>query len=71
MSSGGFGFFAVGPDGGFVVEGAGLQASAQDADLPVGHAPECVVVFGSAAAEGVVEGADAGRGSQAGLCGRR
>src|SRR6266700_3970035 len=56
--------FPVGPGGGLVVEGAGLQASVQDADEPVGHAAERVVMFDSAGAEAVVEGAGARRGVQ-------
>jgi hypothetical protein len=43
--------FAVRPGDGLVVEGAGLQASVQDADKPVGQPPECVVVFDSPGAE--------------------
>ena len=36
--------FAVRPGGCLVVEGAGLQASVQDADQPVSQPPECVAV---------------------------
>ena len=56
--------FPVRPGGCLVVEGAGLQASVQDADQPVGEPSQCVVVFDSAGAELVVEGAGAGRGVQ-------
>ena len=48
MSSGngrGWEVFAVGPGGCFVVEGAGLEASVQDADEAVGEAAEGVIVF--------------------------
>src|SRR6185437_4640436 len=54
------------PGGGLVVEGAGLEASVEDADEPVGQPSECVVVLDSAGAELVVEGAGAGRGVQGG-----
>src|SRR6266852_938668 len=54
----------VRPGGGLVVQGAGLQASVQDADQPVRQSPQRVVVFDSAGAEAVVEGAGAGRGGQ-------
>ena len=43
MSSGcgGLGvILAVAPGGGLVVEGAGLEASVEDADEPVGYSPE-------------------------------
>ena len=56
--------FPVGPGGGLVVEGAGLEASVQDADEPVGQPAERVVVLDAAGAELVVEGAGAGRGVQ-------
>jgi hypothetical protein len=58
--------FPVAPGCGFVVRGAGLQASVQDADEPVGQPPGCVVVLNPAGAEVVVEGAGAGRGTQRG-----
>src|SRR6266480_4392140 len=58
--------FAVRPGGGLVVEGAGLQASVQDADQPVGQAPEGVVMFESFGAELVVERAGAGGCGQGG-----
>ncbi len=58
----------VTPGGGLVVEGAGLEASVQDSDEAVGQAPQGVVVFDSAGAELVVEGAGAGRGFQCGEC---
>ena len=54
----------VGPGGGLVVEGAGLEASVQDADKPVRQPAERVVVLDPAGAELVVEGAGAGRGVQ-------
>jgi hypothetical protein len=56
--------FTVAPRGGLVVEGAGLQASVQDADEPVSQPPERVVVFVSFGALRVVERAGAGRGVQ-------
>src|SRR5216683_7223780 len=65
MSSGKL-IFAVRPGGGLVVEGAGLEASVQDADEPVGEPPQGIVVFDAAGAEVVVEGAGAGRGVQGG-----
>ncbi len=52
--------FAVRPGGGLVVEGAGLQASVQDAGEPVGQPPQGVVVPGTFGAGLVVEGAGAG-----------
>src|SRR5215475_4986866 len=58
--------FPVPPGGGLVVGGAGLEASVQDADEPVGESSECVVVLESAGAELVVVGAGAGRGAQRG-----
>src|SRR5512135_1372606 len=58
--------FPVAPGGGLVVEGAGLQASVQDADQPVRQPPQGVVVFESLGALLVVEGAGAGRGAQGG-----
>ena len=58
--------FPVAPGGFLVVEGPGLEASVQDADEPVGEAPQGVVVLDSAGAELVVEGAGAGRGVQRG-----
>ena len=54
----------VGPGGCLVVEGAGLQASVQDADEAVGEPAQGVVVLDAAGAELVVEGAGAGRGVQ-------
>src|SRR4030081_3562316 len=60
------GLFPVGPGGRLVVMAARLEASVQDADEPVGQASECVVVFDTAGAEVVVEGAGAGRGVQGG-----
>ena len=48
------------PGRGLVVEGAGLEASVQDADEPVGESPQGVVVFDSSGAELVVEGSGAG-----------
>ena len=51
---------------GLLVEGAGLQASTQDADEPVGQPPQGVVMFDSPGAELVVERAGAGRGGQGG-----
>ena len=52
--------------GGFVVAGPGLEASVQDADESVGQPSQRVVVFDSASAEVVVDGAGAGRGLQGG-----
>src|SRR5213080_798192 len=46
----------VSPGGGLVVEGAGLEASVQDADEAVGEPSQGVVVFDFAGAELVVEG---------------
>src|SRR5947199_9534611 len=54
------------PGGGLVVEGAGLEASVQDADQAVGELAQRGVVAGAAAAELVVVGAGAGRGGQRG-----
>ena len=51
--------FAMAPGRCLVVEGAGLEASVQDADEPVRQPPECVVMFDSAGAELVVVGAGA------------
>ena len=56
----------VSPGGGLVVEGAGLEASVQDADKPVGQPSQGVVVFDLAGAELVVVGTGAGRGAQRG-----
>ena len=58
--------FAVRPGGCLVVEGAGLQASMQDADEPVRDLAQGSVVLGAAGALGVVQGAGAGRGVQRG-----
>ena len=44
MSSGRPDLFAVGPGGGFVIEGAGFQAAVQDADESVGELAECGLV---------------------------
>src|SRR2546427_7232470 len=52
--------FPVPPGGGLVVEGAGGQASVQDADQSVGQPPECVAVLKSSGALLVVVGAGAG-----------
>ena len=52
--------FPVAPRGGLVVEGAGLEASVQDADEPVSEPAKCVVVFESFGALLVVEGARSG-----------
>src|ERR1039457_2030976 len=65
MSSGEL-VFVVGPGGGLVVEGAGFEASVQDADEPVGDLAQGRVVPGTAGALGVVEGAGAGRGAEGG-----
>ena len=54
----------MGPGGCLVVEGAGLQASVQDTDKPVGQTAECVVMFYSLGALLIVEGPGAGRGVQ-------
>src|ERR1700744_1328817 len=51
---------AVGPGGVFVVEGAGFEASVQDADEPVGETSQGVVVADAAGAELVVAGAGTG-----------
>src|SRR5258707_5768238 len=58
--------FVVRPGGGLVVEGAGFEASVQDADEPVGEFAQGSVVLGAAGAFGVVEGAGARRGAQGG-----
>src|SRR5689334_22270970 len=58
--------FVVGPGGCLVVEGAGLQASVEDADEPVGDLAQGRVVLGAAGAFGVVEGAGAGRDAEGG-----
>jgi hypothetical protein len=50
----------VGPGGVLVVEGAGFEAAAEDADEPVGQLAEGGVVALAAAAELVVVGAGAG-----------
>jgi hypothetical protein len=55
---------AMRPGSRLVVEGGGLEASMQDADKPVGQPLERVVVFDSAGAEVIVEGAGAGRSVQ-------
>ena len=52
--------FPVSPGGGLIVEGAGLQASVQDADQPVGNPPQGVVMFDIFGAQLVVVGAGAG-----------
>ena len=56
------------PGGGLVVEGAGLEASVQDADEAVGEPSQGVVVLDAAGAELVVEGAGAGRCPQGREC---
>ena len=48
--------FPVPPGGGLVVEGAGLEASVQDADEAVREPPQGVIVFDFAGAELVAEG---------------
>ena len=59
--------FLLGPGGCLVgVGGAGLEASVEDADEPVGELAEGRVVPCAAGALGVVEGAGAGRGVQGG-----
>src|SRR5579859_2059877 len=65
VSSGELGF-VVGPGGCLVVEGAGFEASVEDADEPVGDFAQGGVVAGAAGAFGVVEGPGAGRGVQGG-----
>src|SRR5258708_26136354 len=60
------GFFPVRPGGCLVVEGAGPEASVQDADEPVCQPPERIVVLDAFGAELVVAGAGAGRGVQGG-----
>jgi hypothetical protein len=60
------GLFPVRPGGCLVVEGAGLEASVEDADEPVGEFAQGGVVLGAASAFGVVEGAGAGRGAEGG-----
>src|ERR1039457_2360104 len=59
-------FFLGGPGGCLVVDGAGLEASVQDADEPVGELAEGGGVLCGAGAFGVVEGPGAGRGGQGG-----
>src|SRR5450755_1737070 len=54
------------PGGGFVVAGAGFEASVQDADEPVGELAQRGVVADAAGALLVVEGAGAGRGVEGG-----
>jgi hypothetical protein len=58
MSSGGLDFLAgvLRPGGGLVVESAGLQASVQDADEPVGEVAQRSAVAGAAGPLGVVAG---------------
>ena len=56
--------FPVAPGGDLVVEGAGLQASVQDADKPVRQPPEGVIVFKSLGTLLVVERPGAGGGVQ-------
>src|ERR1017187_7444873 len=58
--------FVVGPGGGLVVEGAGFEASVQDADEPVGDLAQGRVVPGAAGALGAVQGPGAGRGAEGG-----
>src|ERR1039457_3925738 len=58
--------FLVWPGGCLVVGGAGLKASVEDADEPVGELAEGGVVLGAAGAFGVVEGAGTGRGADGG-----
>src|SRR5260370_1439804 len=65
MSSGEL-VFAMEPCGGFVVVGAGFEASVEDVGEPVGELAHGRVVPGAAGALGVVEGPGAGRGSQGG-----
>ena len=60
------GLFPVGPGGCLVVEGAGLEASVQDAGEPVGELAEGGVVLGAAGALSVVEGAGSGGGLEGG-----
>ena len=50
----------VGPGGGLVVEGAGLQTAVQDADEPVAELAQCCLVTDLAGSERVVVGACAG-----------
>jgi hypothetical protein len=47
--------FVVGPGGCLVVEGAGFEASVEDADEPAGDLAQGWVVLGAAGAFGVVE----------------
>lgn len=54
------GLFPVRPGGCLVVEGAGLEASVQDADEAVSDFAQGRVVACAAGALGVVEGAGAG-----------
>src|SRR5258708_38545488 len=58
--------FVVRPGGCLVVEGAGFEASVQDADEPVGDLAQGGVVFGAAGALGVVQGPGAGRDAEGG-----
>src|ERR1039458_6859085 len=60
------GLFPVRPGGCLVVEGAGLEASVEDADEPAGEFAQGGVVLGAAGALGVVEGAGAGRDAEGG-----
>src|SRR5262249_56482080 len=50
----------VRPGGGFVVDGAGLQAAVQDADEPVGELAQGRLVADVSGSERVVVGAGAG-----------
>src|SRR6266853_6526013 len=65
MSSGELDFVA-GPGGGLVVEGAGFEASVQDADEPVGDFAQGGVVLSAAVAFGVIQGPGAGRDAEGG-----
>src|SRR6185437_15205197 len=56
----------VGPGGGLVVEGAGLEAAVQDADQAVAELAQGGVVADAAGAQGVVVGPRAGGGTQRG-----
>src|SRR6266702_4704135 len=57
---------AMRPGGFLAVEGAGLEASVQDAGQPVSQPPQCVVVLDSTGTQVVVESAGAGRGLEGG-----
>ena len=65
MSSGEL-VFVLEPGGCLVVEGAGFEASVQDADEPVRDLAQGRVVLGAAGTLGVIECPGAGRGAEGG-----